>query len=160
MTSSPSVPSVATVGGDGGDRMVRLSVKPPLPVTGFVDGAWWPRSRDLSRELPALLAELNERLDGIERVSYHLGDWGPTPRRISADGLVVRLGGFRFQHAGTVDVLGPRMRVTLLVIPPTTSPKVAEKVLERAGRPGDATAIEDLLSGCTSEDAGAIAVTG
>jgi hypothetical protein len=34
---------------------LRLKLKPKAPTTGYVDGAWWPRSRDLSAELPALL---------------------------------------------------------------------------------------------------------
>jgi hypothetical protein len=37
---------------------LRLRMKPRGPVTGFVDGAWWPRSRNLAAEVPALLAEL------------------------------------------------------------------------------------------------------
>jgi hypothetical protein len=34
----------------------RLRLKPKAPQSGYVDGAWWPRSDDLSTELPDLLA--------------------------------------------------------------------------------------------------------
>ncbi|HVW42390.1 MAG TPA: DUF5994 family protein, partial [Amycolatopsis sp.] len=40
---------------------LRLRLKPKAPTTGYVDGAWWPRPRDLSAELPALLAVLAVR---------------------------------------------------------------------------------------------------
>ena len=33
----------------------RLRLKPKAPTTGYVDGAWWPRSDDLAIELPDLL---------------------------------------------------------------------------------------------------------
>ena len=78
---------------------LRLRLKPKAATTGFVDGGWWPRSRDLAVELPGLLAVLAVRLGRIERVSYHLGDWGPTPARLSVEGGVVRLVSYRTQHA-------------------------------------------------------------
>ena len=34
----------------------RLRLKPKAPLSGYVDGAWWPRSDDLAAELPDLLA--------------------------------------------------------------------------------------------------------
>ena len=30
----------------------RLRLKPKAPQSGYVDGAWWPRSDDLPAELP------------------------------------------------------------------------------------------------------------
>src|SRR2546429_6174405 len=52
----------------------RLRLKPAAPVTGYVDGAWWPRNRDLSAELPSLLAALGSRLARIVRGTYQLGE--------------------------------------------------------------------------------------
>jgi hypothetical protein len=100
------------------DSRVRLRLKPKAPTTGWVDGGWWPRSRDLAAELPGLLSVLAVRLGRIERVSYHLGEWGPTLHRISWGGGVVRLEGYRSQRANTVDVLALEQRVTLLVVAP------------------------------------------
>jgi len=51
----------------------RLRLKPAAPAMGHVDGAWWPRTRDLTAELPALLAAVAARLGRIDRVT------GPTP---------------------------------------------------------------------------------
>ena len=62
------------------------------------------------------------RLGRIERVTYHLGDWDPSARKIVVDGSVVRLGGFRSQRACTLDVLAELHRVTLLVVPAGSAP--------------------------------------
>ena len=53
----------------------RLRLKPRAPHTGYVDGAWWPHSDDLTIELPDLLAVLAVRLGPIDRVVYKAGDW-------------------------------------------------------------------------------------
>ena len=81
--------------------MLRLRLKPRAATTGFVDGGWWPRSRDLAAELPRLLTVLSVRLGPIERVSFHLADWGPTTSKINVGGEVVRLAGYRSQHPDT-----------------------------------------------------------
>lgn len=147
MTSAPTfqTSAVAVTAVEDPRRVLRLRLKPKAAATGFVDGGWWPRSRDLTVELPGLLAVLAVRLGRIERVSYHLGDWDPTPARIGYDGGVVRLGGYRAQHADTVDVLGTRRRVTLLVVPPETSSPTAHDVLMSAGQRGGTDDVEALL---------------
>ena len=71
---------------------LRLRLKPQGPTRGQVDGGWWPRSRDLAAELPSLLAVLAVRLGRIERLTYHLTDWSPAPRKIICRGGVVQLG--------------------------------------------------------------------
>ena len=126
-------------------RALRLRLKPKAPTTGWVDGGWWPRSRDLAAELPDLLAVLAVRLGRIERVSYHLDEWGPTVRKISNGVSVVRLEGFRRQHVNRVDVLAARQRVTLLVVPPEISAQAAHAALMTAGRRGNTDDIESLL---------------
>jgi Family of unknown function (DUF5994) len=124
---------------------LRLRLKPRGPVSGFVDGGWWPRSRDLPAELPALLAVLAVRLGAVERVSYHLEDWGPVPRRITVDGRLVRLAGYRSLHPATIDVLSAGHRVTLLVVPPETTAHTAHGVLMAAGRRANTDRIDALL---------------
>lgn len=148
MTSAPTIQTnaapVTTV--EGRPRQVlRLRLKPKAATTGFVDGGWWPWSRDLTIELPGLLAVLAVRLGRIERVSYHLGDWDPTPARLSVEGDVVRLGGYRAQHADTVDVLAARQRITLLVVPPETSIQAAHDALMTAGHRGNTDDVDALL---------------
>ena len=126
---------------------LRLKLKPKTAiVVGQVDGAWWPRSRDLVLELRALLPVLAVRLGRIERVTYHLGDWDAAARKIVVDGSVVRIGGFRSQRPGTLDVLAERHRVTLLILPPGASPGPAHRVLVTAGHRDNADSVAELLS--------------
>jgi hypothetical protein len=145
LTTQTSAAAVPAVEDPRRVLRLRLRLKPKAATTGFVDGGWWPRSRDLAVELPGLLAVLAVRLGRIERVTYHLGDWDPTPARLSFEGGVVRLGGYRAQHADTVDVLAARQRVTLLVVPPQTSSQTAHEALMSAGRRGNTDDVEALL---------------
>lgn len=126
----------------------RVGLKPVGPMTGDVDGAWWPGSRDLTIELPALLASLAARLGWVERVTFNLTVWAPAPRRLAVDGRVVRLEGFRSQSADVLTVIGRggRQRLTLLVVPPETDPATAARVVVRASRPGSADNVETLLA--------------
>jgi hypothetical protein len=127
----------------------RSALKPSAPVTGRVDGGWWPRSRDLAAELPALQAVVAQRLGTVESVSYHLGDWDPAARRAVVDGRSVRLAGYRTQHPATIDVLGVRRRLTLLVVSPGTAPATAQAALAAAGSPGNTDGIDALLHAAT-----------
>ena len=150
MTSAPTISGLSDVAlrarpVDDVREPLRLRLKPKGSTTGWVDGGWWPRSRDLGAELPGLLAVLAVRLDRIERVSYHLGDWDPALRKISCGGRVVRLEGYRAQHANTIDVLAARQRITLLVVPPGTSVQTAHAALMAAGHRGNTTDVETLL---------------
>jgi uncharacterized protein DUF5994 len=126
---------------------LRLKLKPKTATAvGQVDGAWWPRSRDLALELRALLPVLAVRLGRIERVTYHLGDWVPPVRKIVVDGSVVRLGGVHSQRAGTLDVLAELHRITLLVVPAGSEPEQAHGVLLTAGHRDNADSVAELLS--------------
>lgn len=149
MSSATLTPSTASrvVPAGGRHRRLRLRLKPKAPITGFVDGAWWPRTRDLPAELAELLGVLAVRLGPVERVAYHLGEWDPPSRTIIIGGSPVRLAGYRAQHPGTVDVLAARHRLTLLVVPPETAPPVAHRALRAAAQPGNAEPIADLLAG-------------
>ncbi|HEU5475308.1 MAG TPA: DUF5994 family protein [Actinophytocola sp.] len=150
MTSGPrsriTIPKTATVN-ELPQLTLRLRMKPKAPTTGFVDGAWWPRSLDLSAELPALLAVLAVRLGPIQRVSYNLADWEPVERRLDIGGHTVRLGGFHSQRTDTIDVIGADgVRITLLVVPPPTPPDAAHVMLMAAAHRGNNDQIDELLS--------------
>jgi uncharacterized protein DUF5994 len=123
----------------------RLTLKPDPTPTGFLDGGWWPRSRDLHAELPALLDLLTSRLGRVERVTYNLDEWPDAPRQISVDGSAVRLGGYRFQQRGSLDVIARAQRVTLLVVPPDTAEPLAHTALTAAAQPDNTDDIAALL---------------
>ena len=126
---------------------VRLSLKPAGSTSGYVDGAWWPRSTDLASEVPALLAVLTDRMGRLERVSYDLAAWAPAGRRVTTGGVRIRLDGFRRRRpAHTVHVVSVDGDVvTLLVIPPAASPVDAEHALRRSGEVGNSDDIDGLL---------------
>lgn len=144
MTSAPTTRS-APQSAPSDNQHIRLRLKPRGPVTGFVDGGWWPRSRDLPAELPALLAVLAVRLGPVESVSYNLDAWRPAPRNITLDGRAVRLAGYRSQHPATIDVLSAGHHVTLLVVPPEATPEAAHGSLTTAGRRANTDRIDALL---------------
>jgi hypothetical protein len=143
--TSASTPTLATSPALDDPRHLRLSLKPRVPVTGRVDGGWWPRSRALAAEIPALVAALAVRLEAVESVSYNLDDWEPTARRVAVEGRLVRLAGYRTQHPDTIDVLGDRRRLTLLVVPPDHGPRAAHAALMAAGCRGNTDEIDALL---------------
>src|ERR1700682_4019279 len=87
------------------DYTPRLRLKPKAPQSGYVDGAWWPRSDDLAAELPDLLAVLSVRLGRIDRVLYKLNEWAKTSAKLVTGGRAVRLDGYRRQPTHTVEVL-------------------------------------------------------
>lgn len=85
----------------------RLRLKPKAPISGYVDGAWWPHSDDLLTELPDLLAVLlSVRLGPIDRVIYNLAEWVQAPKKLPTDEHVVRLAGYNRQPINTIEVLG------------------------------------------------------
>ncbi|WP_394619990.1 DUF5994 family protein [Lentzea sp. JNUCC 0626] len=145
MTSAPHL-SATPSAGERPLQQSRLRLRPEAPVSGYVDGAWWPRSRDLAAELPALLAAPAVRLDGITRVSYGLAEWEAAPRRLVADGVRVRLNGFWTRPAHTLDLIaGDRRRLTLLVVPSDTDPFAAHHMMTSAARQDNADTVEDLF---------------
>jgi hypothetical protein len=114
----------------------RVRFRQPVSRVGFVDAAWWPRSRDLSVELPALLDVLWTAGRDVNRVLYNLDFWKPIPRRLIVGGRSVRLAGFRQQSPlmiGLVDAWG-RERVDVLVIAPDTDREAALRALDLASR--------------------------
>ncbi|OBB60070.1 hypothetical protein A5757_10370 [Mycobacterium sp. 852013-51886_SCH5428379] len=132
---------------DGPEETPRLWLKRKAPVTGYVDGAWWPHSADLARELSDLLAVLSVRLGSVERVSYRLGDWSDTPRKILVNGHTVKLDGYRRQPANTIGISDGRgQSIVLLVIAPQTDAEQAHMVAMAAAATDDASNVESLLA--------------
>ena len=125
----------------------RLRLKPKAPQSGYVDGAWWPRSDDLAAELPDLLAVLSVRLGRIDRVLYNLNEWAKPSAKLATGGRRVRLDGYRRQPINTLEVLGlNRNKIALLVVPPDTDPNEAHATLMAAARPSDESTVDGLLT--------------
>lgn len=126
---------------------LRLRLKPKAPATGHVDGAWWPKSRDLAVELPALAEVLAVRLGRIERAAYALSTWDAVPHRFEVDGRRVRLEGFTYQDQNIIHVTGSnRGRISLLVIPPETADAAGHDALMTAAGRGNTDRPEEILT--------------
>jgi hypothetical protein len=129
------------------DHTPRLRLKPKAPVSGYVDGAWWPHSDDLMKELPDLLAVLSVRLGAIDRVIYRLSDWATAPAKLATGGRRVRLDGYRIQPVNTLEVIGVhRNTILLLVVPPHTDSDHAHSTLMAAAAPDNNCTVDDLLT--------------
>ncbi|WAX55094.1 DUF5994 family protein [Jatrophihabitans cynanchi] len=116
----------------------RVSFRQPVTSAPHVDAAWWPRSRDLTAELPGLLEVLWTAARDVDRVSYPVGSWLPVTRRLDIDGRRVRLGGFTHQDPSMIslhDAWGAE-RIDILVIPPDAEPGLAAAVMVLANRSG------------------------
>ncbi|MEV4605020.1 DUF5994 family protein [Amycolatopsis sp. NPDC049253] len=125
-----------------------MRLKPTLSVTGFVDGAWWPRSTDLAAEVPELAAALAERIGPVWRVAFPSPAWTVTATRMVSRGMIIRLEGFRSQDRHIVHVTGSLMRrLTLLVVPAATTPAIVERAMSAAADRNDATRPEAILDG-------------
>ena len=124
---------------------LRMRLKPAHRSCGFVQGAWWPRSTELTSELPSLLAGLSVRVGSIDSVLYHESDWSPAPLSIKHQGDQVILSAHQ-EWPNIVSVFGPRFgRLDLLVVPPYTEPTHAYNVVTTAASVNDASTPDQLL---------------
>ncbi len=124
----------------------RLRLKPKSPQSGYVDGAWWPHSADLTAELPDLLSVLSVRLGPISRVTYNMNEWAKAPAKFVSGGRTVRLDGYRRQPINTVEVLGLNTaKMVLLVVSPHADPAQAHAIMMSAAGPSNASTVENLL---------------
>jgi hypothetical protein len=126
---------------------LRLRLKPKAPCTGYVDGAWWPRSRDLTAELPGLAEVLAVRLGRIERAAYSLSTWDHAPHGLGIDGFRIHLEGFTYQDKNIIHVSGSnRGRISLLVVPPEMTDTAGHDAMMAAGHRGNADRPEEILA--------------
>jgi hypothetical protein len=149
MTSGPHSRSIPS-------QPLRLRLKPKAPATGYVDGAWWPRTRDLAAELPELAEVLSVRLGPVHRVAFAMDAWAPPPaRRLPLDGRQLRLEAFRYQDKDIVYLSGlDGRRICLLVIPPEVGDAAGHDAMMTAARRGNADSPVLILSkaGVSPED--------
>jgi Family of unknown function (DUF5994) len=104
-------------------RTSPLRLKPKARRSGHVDGAWNPRSDDLTTELPDLIAVLSFRLGAIDHVTYDLNERIEAPAQLGIGGRMVHLDGGHRQPSNTLEVLDTnRNKIVLLVVLSHTDP--------------------------------------
>jgi hypothetical protein len=120
---------------------VRLALKTPGPThgpsRGLLDGAWWPRSRDLLSELSALTDVLDPLWGRITRIAVNPEHWPVIPHKIPVGGHIVKVGWFTPEidpHKLLVLSYGSG-RWDLLVIPPETGAESAARLMAAASGP-------------------------
>ncbi|MET3987132.1 DUF5994 family protein [Streptomyces sp. PvR034] len=129
------------------DVPVRLSLTPKTTLAGRLDGAWWPHSRDLTAELPALAAALDQPWGRITRVSVNPTRWPVIPHTVRMDGRTLHVGWFTEQNADTLILLSFTVgRWDLLVIPPETEPAAAARLMSAAAIPGSVLTADVLMA--------------
>ncbi|WP_328806139.1 DUF5994 family protein [Streptacidiphilus fuscans] len=121
---------------------LRSTDTPSTLRIGALDGAWWPRSDDLARELPSLVEMLDRLWGRITRVNVNPTNWQPLPHEVPVPGHVVKVGWFTTeQDPHKLLLMSYRLgRWDLLVIPPQTSQAAAARLMAAAtdqdGAPG------------------------
>ncbi|NUK03348.1 hypothetical protein HRW23_35030 [Streptomyces lunaelactis] len=110
---------------------LRLMLAPAGTAPALIDGAWWPRSRDIAAELPALTAVLDPMWGRITRVTVNPTFWPVIPRKVPVHGHVVHVGWFKAEQDPHKLLLLSYTagRWDLLVIPPETSPGTAARLM-------------------------------
>ncbi|MFF3345113.1 DUF5994 family protein [Streptomyces sp. NPDC002779] len=127
----------------------RLALKSASPSAGpaGLDGAWWPRSRDLPTELSALADVLDPLWGRITRIAVNPRHWPILPPRIVVNGQMVRVGCLttELDPHGIALLSYTAGRWNLLVIPPETGAPSAAHLMTAAsadtGPPRTASAL-------------------
>ncbi|MGI5376906.1 DUF5994 family protein [Streptomyces sp. CA-251387] len=101
---------------------------------GVLDGAWWPRSRDVGAELPGLIGALSEHLGPIARVGLDSAAWDGLPTRLVVDGRVVHIDASSVGDDTVLVTRGDQDIFSLLVVPPDTPVAAARAAMAQAVR--------------------------
>src|SRR6185437_13993285 len=144
---SPSTPRVhASPAGSSTVPGLRLLLKPADQRFGSVQGAWWPRSTQLTAELPLLLAALWPQLGRFDRVVYDENAWAPAPLRLRFGDSAVVLDSSPERSINTISLIREHVvRLVLLVVPPYTSPTRAYTAVMTAAKPDEVSTTDELL---------------
>lgn len=106
--------------------------------SGPVDGAWWPQTRDLASEVLELVDNLSELIGGIDWVLFSRPDWDVPDGAPGTDVVESRSGPVRLSSFASDDThlvvitMRSGQRHRLLVIPSTTPPVEAARVMQQA----------------------------
>ncbi|MFB7025268.1 MULTISPECIES: DUF5994 family protein [unclassified Streptomyces] len=112
---------------------------------GLLDGAWWPRTRDVEQELPPLVTALTEHLGPLTRVGLDASAWNGIPPRLTVDERVVHLDSFSVGDDTVLITRGDNDHFSLMVVPPDTAPEAARTAMARAVHTGNTTRAAEIL---------------
>ncbi|MFD9098508.1 DUF5994 family protein [Streptomyces collinus] len=115
--------------------LLRLYLAPESTVPRRIDGAWWPRTFDITAELPSLLCGLPRTWGQIVSVLVNGAVWSGVPGRVLVCNQVVRLRRTTTARPpSTIVLMAPAHgRRDLLVVPPEATGQTAESLMSAAG---------------------------
>ncbi|WTW95893.1 DUF5994 family protein [Streptomycetaceae bacterium NBC_01309] len=124
----------------------RFALAPAGRSRSRIDGAWWPRSRDLAAELPSLSVAMGD-VGVITRATVNPTHWQGIPRQVRVSGRALKVGWFADeQDEHEIMLLSYHAaRWELLVVPPETDPAVAELLMDAASSPDDLRGAGELI---------------
>jgi hypothetical protein len=134
----------------------RILLKPPSEHPGMVNGAWWPRSRDLVRELPLLVAALDGVWGQIHHVTVQVHMWPDIPKRVRTGKNMLRVGWFDAEqdpHDICLLSVPGRGRWDLLVVPPELDPETSARLMATAASPGNMQTASSLIAAASAPPA-------
>lgn len=115
------------------DDSIRLTLAAELGQP--LDGAWWPHTSSVARELPELIEALEPAVGQVVDISVNWSALAGTP---DLDKMNWRVGPVvadkSTSHHRVMTVTGSRSRVRLLIVPCRTSTALAVMVLRQAAR--------------------------
>ncbi|KDF00688.1 hypothetical protein Y900_017515 [Mycolicibacterium aromaticivorans JS19b1 = JCM 16368] len=109
---------------------VRITLKPTLG--GDIDGAWWPHSFALARELPELIEALHPVLGEIVDIKINWSSSSGTPVLKTLTSGAVSMHGWNDRQHRLMIVSGRTGCARLLVVPSSTSVNLGRLVIRRA----------------------------
>ena len=146
-TIIPVVNADLAVLADPPEPAARILLKPPGEHPGMVNGAWWPRSRDLVRELPLLVAAVDGTWGEIYHATVQVHMWPDIPKKVRTGKRIVRVGWFDAeQDPHDICLISVSGRRDLLVVPPELDPAIAARLMATAASPGDIQTASSLIA--------------
>jgi hypothetical protein len=133
--------------------VTRLALCERDSTRGAVDGVWWPKSLDLSSELPDLVAVFGSWIGEVHRVVYDPSAWLPAPSRVIRGSDMVSLDPYRLVFTDTIYLKGTHSRdAVLFVLSPSSSDEEARRLLREVPRvqPMNARVLRQLVRQCAS----------
>ncbi|WP_051026496.1 DUF5994 family protein [Nocardia higoensis] len=109
-------------------RTPRVLLADPADSLGLVDGAWWPRTDNLTSELHDLVSAVTPQLGPIARVAFDWNVFSADQRRIDREDGIEVTGPDIDQSSDVIRLSGRQgAQLDLLVIPADTPPVRADQ---------------------------------
>ena len=104
-----------------------------VPGAGPLDGAWWPRSRDLEAELADLVDHFPAEAGYISRAIFSRPDWKTSPRKVMVGRGYLKTGSFPSDDTHVLLLkLSSGEQLKVFVVPPDTAADAARDLMATA----------------------------